>query len=139
MATKRKSTAAATAAPPTKIRGTDVNTLTMPELTSIIDGMRAKAQIVPSERFIAGHQLECCTLKGTGSHGVHKHPQVDISRYVGKLHPLHGTKQLVHLIYWRFINHGALFEAGTDEELPLLHALHDETPAIGITSRRRTG
>lgn len=102
-------------------RGVAVNLLTFDQLKEVVVYMRTninpkskQAYIIPTPRG------EKCTLAPTKSKkGSDKHPQFDLTRF--NFSEVKG-KQLVHLIYWRFLNNGA----SIDPELHISHLDADQ-------------
>jgi len=106
-------------------RGQVVNNLTLEQLQEVVDFMK-------SETFSSGgiHQNYVvllpngkwkCTLACTkSSKGEPKYPQLDLHKFSWGVNL---NKQLVHLIWWRWVNKGALL----NERLTISHLDKDNT------------
>lgn len=98
---------------PRSPRGEAVNGLTYQQLESVIKQMRVKGTIVSTPRG------EKCTLACTkDAKGNPKHAQVSMEQFNCGI----TKKQLVHLIYWRYVNNGAII----DPELHISHLDADQ-------------
>lgn len=86
--------------------------MTKKEIEAVVSGMIKKKQLVEVGKFYK------CTLKPNKEGG---YAQVDVTSYC-KESGVTG-KQLVHLIYWRFINDGAQIREGFE----ISHLCKDNT------------
>ena len=102
-------------------RGVAVNSMTMEELVVVVEYMRKNTIRGSNLPFIEKTDRgEKCNLKTTKTaKGDPKYPQIDLKPLPCSLQ----NKQLVHLIYWRFINNGALI----DPDLTISHLDKDPT------------
>jgi len=102
-------------------RGEVVNSFTKEQLQQLVDTMQAKGQLIPHRGMMK------CTLAVTkDAKGNDKYAQVDTT-FIGT-----PGKQLVHMIYWRWANNGALI----DENLTISHVDADHK-VMSLTQESR--